>query len=150
MTVPRRLEDLLRDLLTEVCAVDAADTAAVLMVAWRGFSAANAAGQLLAESTPSLAAFSNPMQPLVARIGAALRAAPSMPADLQPVMVNLACPAGDRFEEQRARMICGLIRDVMLALDTLLPRAALHAPDATDHAACREGSRVSRELAELL
>jgi hypothetical protein len=37
----------------------------------------------------------------------------------------------------------------MLARNTLLSLAALHAPDATDHAACREGSRVSRELIEL-
>jgi hypothetical protein len=149
MAVSRRLEDLLRDLLTEVRVVDVVDTAAVLVVAWRGFSAANVAEQLLAESVPGLG-FGRPMQPLVAKIGKALHAAASMPGDLQPVMVNVVCPAGDRFEERRARVIGDLIRDVMLALKKLLALAALRAPDATDHAACREGARVSRELAELL
>jgi hypothetical protein len=78
--------------------------------------------------------------PLVARIGAALRAAPSMPADLQPVMVDVACPADDRFEQREARVIHDLIRDVLLALKTLLTLAALRAPDATGHAACQEGT----------
>jgi hypothetical protein len=50
MTAPQRLEDLLRDLLTEVRVVDVAATAAALTVAGRGFSAASVAEQLLAES----------------------------------------------------------------------------------------------------
>lgn len=35
----RRIKDALRDLLEELCAVDAADTVAVLGAAWRSFSA---------------------------------------------------------------------------------------------------------------
>lgn len=146
----RRIEDALRELLEELYAVDAADTVAVLGAAWRGFSAANVAGQLLADSDPDFAAFSDTTQPVFAQAGQSLRAAPSLPADIDPVMLNVACPTGDRFQQRRAQVIREIIFDVVLALNTLFADAALHTRNHADHAACREGTRLSNGLAELL
>jgi hypothetical protein len=54
------------------------------------------------------------------------------------------------FEERRARVIRDGIRDMMLALNTLLPATASYTRNETDHEACREGTRVSHELAKPL
>jgi hypothetical protein len=101
----RGIEDVLRELRDELYAVDAADTVAVLDAAWRGFSAANVAGQLLADSDPAFAALSDTTQPVFAQAGQILRAAPSLPAVIDPVMLNVACPTGDRFQQRRAQVI---------------------------------------------
>ncbi|MCW2946070.1 MAG: hypothetical protein JWR24_2787 [Actinoallomurus sp.] len=146
----RGIEDVLRELRDELYAVDAADTVAVLDAAWRGFSAANVAGQLLADSDPAFAALSDTTQPVFAQAGQILRAAPSLPAVIDPVMLNVACPTGDRFQQRRAQVIREIIFDVILALNTLLAGAALHTRNQGDHAACREGTRLSNGLAELL
>ncbi|MCW2947806.1 MAG: hypothetical protein JWR24_4523 [Actinoallomurus sp.] len=75
-------------------------------------SAANGAGQLLADSDPDFTALSDKAQPVFAQAGDISRAALSSPVDIEPVILNIACPAGDRCQQRRAQVIREIIFDV--------------------------------------
>jgi hypothetical protein len=83
---PLPVGDLLTDATGRLRAVDAADTAAVLLAAWQGFAAAGAACELLAaraDPEEYRPLWENAAPVLAAAIGA-LAAAPWLPRSLLP------------------------------------------------------------------
>jgi hypothetical protein len=141
--------DLLKGAAGRLRAVDAADTAAVLLASWQGFCVAGAAGQVLAicadpEEYPPL--WENARPVLAAALGA-LRTAPSLPPSLSPEVRPAGGP-DDRLDDAAAAEIRRQIMDLVLALNTALPAAAGHASDEADRRACQAGTVLSSELGD--
>lgn len=152
--------ELLGAAVTCVRAADPTDTTAALLVAWRGFGAAAAAGGLLAGDNPGDAALARESRPVIRAVMRGLRPAPSLPyADLITETVDVLTPSGLRaglrcgwlYSEQVEQLSpASAVRRAILVLvgelATLLSGAAPHARDRADKAACEHGARLADEL----
>lgn len=146
MTEPNPVADVLRDLIDELYGVDAADTAAALRAAWRGFDALAEAGDLLAESHVDYGVLQRHARPSLSRADRALRGAPALPADVKPLTLNLAGPRVRPVAEHLAYAVYQDILDIVYGIVTLLPAAAGHARDRADRRACREAAGLAHHL----
>jgi hypothetical protein len=145
MTERTPVEHLLRDLVEDLYATDAADTAVTLEMAWQGFDAVEAAGRLLAASHVDYAVLQRHAQPILTRVSEALQTAPSLPADIKPLTLNLPDEPGP-LQDQVAYAIHRDLLDVAYALNILLPTAAGHARERADRKACRKAARQAHDL----
>ena len=146
MTEPNPVADVLRDLVDELYTVDAADTPAALRAAWRGFDALGEAGDLLAESHIDYGVLQRPARPSLARADRVLRGAPSPPADVKPLTLNLAGRRTRPVAEHVAYAVHQDVLDIAYGISTLLPAAGGHARDRADRRACREAARLAYRL----
>ena len=145
MTERNPVEDLLRDHVEDLCAADAADIAVALQAAWHGLDVLQAAGRLLAASHVDYAVLQRHAQPILIRALEILQTAPSLPADLKSIALNLTDepgPLGDRG----AYVIHRSLLDVAYGLTILLPAVAGNARARADRKACRETTRQAHHL----
>ena len=146
MTEPNPVADVLRDLVDELYTVDAADTPAALRAAWRGFDALAEAGDLLAESHVDYGVLQRHARPSLSRAERALRGAPSLPADVKPLVLNVGGWRTRPVAEHVAYAIHQDVLDIAYGINALLPAVAGHARDRDDRRACREAARLAHQL----
>ncbi len=147
MTERDPIEGLLRALVEDLYAADAADTSASLQIAWHGFDAVRTAGRILAASRQDYAVVERYAQPILARAGETLQTAPSLPTEIEPRALDLTGEPRS-VEDDVAGAMHRDVLDVAYALTMLLPAIAIPARDRADRKACREAARLAYGLAE--
>jgi hypothetical protein len=141
---PEELRQLIDRHTEELYAADPADTVAALTAAWYGFAVAGCLGGFLAARDADRAVLHDNAMPVIASFIVALETAPSLPVGVHGVGLDTE---GDADEEMLHTAHRGIL-DLVLALNTLLPKVAENARRSADRKAAQECTRLSAELGD--